>query len=155
MNNPKARMFLDLLAKHSIVDLWIRTDRPNTYTDLPTLLMGREWVCLQYGLNLAIPIRDLYVGEGGVTGTLSFEYSPHLTRVQWEDVFVINVAREFAHVFDEEHAMSILQRSATEPGTLERLTKPQPAQGRRHKSGFRVFDGGKSAAREPSPKGAA
>lgn len=145
MINTKAHFFLDLLAKFPVVDVWVRTDRLNTDTVLPAQLMGKEFVQLQYGLNLAFRIRDLYVGEGAVTGTLRFGYDVRFTRVCWDDVFMIT-ADQRGQVFDEEYALRIAPGAKPEAPRVGRLHK---------KSGFRVIDGGKSPTQAPAPKGAA
>lgn len=145
----KKQLFESLLTSNYVVDLWLRTDLP-TDTILPSYLMGRDAVQLQYGLNLPVQIRDLYIGEGAVTGTLSFaQCGLAWTRACWVDVFMISIldpkGQMRGQVFDEEYAQKLFAR-----------VRDQQV-GRPHRSGFRVIDGGRASApsSSPTPKGAA
>lgn len=145
-NNPKAQLFSRLLMVAPIVDVWTRTDRAETYTILPRHLRNKASVQLQYGLNLPRPIDDLYIGEGAVTGTLSFSSYPEWTRVSWDDVFMMGIDGR-GHIFDEEYMLQIF-------GVSKLAEEQRPY--RQHASGLRVYEGGRKGAPPPRlPRGAA
>jgi hypothetical protein len=56
---------------------------------VPPQLKRQPRVVLQYGMNMAIPIPDLDVGEEGIGATLSFDRMPTWTFVPWSAVFAI------------------------------------------------------------------
>lgn len=81
MNTIKRAVFEACLAKGGIVRVHVLPAEglklPRSVT-LPTVL--------EYGLNLAKPIVDLDVQEGGIRATLSFGNAPEETFVPWDSV---------------------------------------------------------------------
>lgn len=56
---------------------------------VPPWFKKEHQLVLQIGLNMAIPIRDLDVGEDALSCTLSFNRSPHFCRIPWAAVFAL------------------------------------------------------------------
>jgi hypothetical protein len=54
---------------------------------VPGWLKRQPQLVLQVGLNMAVPIYDLDVGEQAISGTLSFNRSPFFCRVPWSSVW--------------------------------------------------------------------
>jgi stringent starvation protein B len=56
---------------------------------VPPRFKKEHQLVLQIGLNMAIPIRDLDVGEDALSCTLSFQQTPHFCRIPWAAVFAL------------------------------------------------------------------
>jgi len=56
---------------------------------VPKGFMGQPQLVLQVGLNMAIPIPDLKIDEGGVSCTLSFNRAPFWCRIPWTAVYAL------------------------------------------------------------------
>lgn len=55
----------------------------------PLHLKDQPQLVLQFGYGLAVPIPDLFLDEEGISGTLSFQRTPHACFVPWPAVFAI------------------------------------------------------------------
>jgi stringent starvation protein B len=56
---------------------------------VPLFLRGSPVLCLDFGLNLPTPIRDLSLDELGIRGTLSFSGAKHWCDIPWTAVFAL------------------------------------------------------------------
>ncbi len=83
----KQEIFTRALNQYPIVSILIQTNI--TGLVLPEHLMKQEFVTLQYGLNLANPIKDLAAGQDGIKATLSFHRKYFETFVPWDAVMMI------------------------------------------------------------------
>ena len=79
----KKNTVLRLMEKSSV---YIAFDPRPRGVVVPPQFKQQERLVLQIGLNLAIPIRDLEVGDEGWSGTLSFDRCPFHCIVPWDVV---------------------------------------------------------------------
>ena len=84
---PKRDVMLALLQAADSV--YVNFDPRRDGVLVPPQLKRQPRVVLQYGMNMAIPIPDLDVGEEGIGATLSFDRMPTWTFVPWSAVFAI------------------------------------------------------------------
>ncbi len=84
---PKRDVMLALLQAADSV--YVNFDPRRDGVVAPPQLKRQPRVVLQYGMNMAIPIPDLDVGEEGIGATLSFDRTPTWTFVPWSAVFAI------------------------------------------------------------------
>ena len=56
---------------------------------VPPQFKRESRLVLEFGLNMAVPIRDLEVTEEGIAGTLSFNRSPFWCFLPWKSVFAM------------------------------------------------------------------
>ena len=84
---PKRDVMLALLQAADSV--YVNFDPRREGVVVPPQLKRQPRVVLQYGMNMAIPIPDLDVGEEGIGATLSFDRMPTWTFVPWSAVFAI------------------------------------------------------------------
>lgn len=168
-NNPKALLLTQLLATNSDVFVLLR---PDSDCMLPAHLMQEEHISLQLGYSLyPIPMRDLHVGEGGFTVTLSFNRAPWHCQVLWSAVFGMMTRTGIGRVWTED--MPAKLRASTEPlpvpsSESQTLAAPKIRKGipplpqrflgspksvsKRLPLGWRIFEGGR---RGPQTGGAA
>ena len=78
---PKRDVMLALLQQAESV--YVNFDPRREGVMVPPQLKKTARVVLQYGMNMAIPIPDLDVGEDGIGATLSFDHRPCWTFVPW------------------------------------------------------------------------
>ncbi len=83
----KQEVFVRSLNQYPIISVLIQTNV--TGLVLPEHLMKQEFVVLQYGINLANPIKDLSAGVDGIKATLSFQRKMFETFVPWDAVMMI------------------------------------------------------------------
>jgi stringent starvation protein B len=67
---------------------------------VPPHLYKASQITLQFGFNMPIPIPDLYLGDTGISGTLSFKGTPFECFVPWEAVFALIGEDSKGEVFD-------------------------------------------------------
>ncbi len=82
---PAKREFAIALLQASSV--FIHLDPRREGTIVPGWLKRQPQLVLQIGLNMAVRIPDLDVGEQAICCTLSFNRSPFFCRVPWNAVF--------------------------------------------------------------------
>ena len=67
---------------------------------VPTVLMTSSWrerqsiICLEYGLDMPVPIDAMLITDEGVGATLSFDRVPQYTFVPWKEVIGFGVEGE-------------------------------------------------------------
>lgn len=69
--------------------LFVHLDPRREGVIVPDHLRGRPQLVLQFGLGLAVPIRDLHVDDEGISGTLSFNRSPFACFVPWSAAYLL------------------------------------------------------------------
>jgi stringent starvation protein B len=82
----KKEVLLNLLEKTSVL---LHLDARQETVLVPKHLKANPQLILQLGLNLAVPIRDLDVGEEDVRCTLSFSRSPFYCVIPYRAVFAM------------------------------------------------------------------
>lgn len=55
----------------------------------PVHLKDQPQLVFQFGYGLSVPIPDLFIDEEGISGTLSFQRTPHACFVPWGAAFAI------------------------------------------------------------------
>jgi stringent starvation protein B len=75
---------LALLAEASV---FIHLDPRSPTVRVPPWFKNQAQLVLQVGLNMAVPIPDLDVGEEGIKCTLSFNRRPFFCSIPWKSVF--------------------------------------------------------------------
>lgn len=83
---PKKDVARALLLRGSV---FVYLDPREPGVRVPPWLADQPQLVLQIGLDLPVPIPDLRVDDGGVSGTLSFNRAPHACAVPWEAVFAL------------------------------------------------------------------
>jgi Stringent starvation protein B len=83
---PKKEVALALLEESS---MFIHLDPRRPDVLVPRGFMGQPQLVLQVGLNMAIPIPDLKVDDGGISCTLSFNRSPFWCRIPWTAIYAL------------------------------------------------------------------
>jgi hypothetical protein len=140
--NEKALVLEQLLASGSDVFVFVK---PSARTQIPKSLLAEEYLLLQLGYNMSpIPMRDLYVGEGGFTVTLSFTQTPFACQLLWPEVFGMMMRGGTGRVWADD--MPKRMQDASEPLTAEPI-ELKPTRKVLPK-GWRVINGGE-------PQGAA
>lgn len=82
----KKEVLLGLLEKTSVL---MHLDARRDDVEVPQHLKTNPQLILQLGLNLAVPIRDLDVGDEGVKCTLSFSRTPFYCVLPYTAIFAM------------------------------------------------------------------
>ncbi len=82
----KKAVALELLERTS---LFIHLDPRRAGVLVPQNFSKQPQLVLQVGLNMAIPIVDLDVGDEGISCTLSFNKRPHFCFLPWESIYAL------------------------------------------------------------------
>ena len=83
---PKRDVAMALLEADSV---FVHLDPRHDNVRVPPWFKKQPRLVLQIGLNMAVPIRDLDVGEHALGCTLSFNRRPHYCYVPWKAVFAL------------------------------------------------------------------
>ena len=83
---PKKDVMLALLERSSV---FIHLDPRREDVRVPPWFKKQPQLVLQVGLNMAVRIPDLDVGEDAVSCTLSFSRSPFFCYIPWNSVFAL------------------------------------------------------------------
>jgi stringent starvation protein B len=83
---PKKDVLLALLEQSTVR---VHLDPRAAEVRVPSWFKKQPQLALDIGLNLPVPIRDLDLGEEGVSCTLSFNRSPHFCFVPWSAIFAL------------------------------------------------------------------
>jgi stringent starvation protein B len=83
---PKKDVMLALLERSSV---YIHVDPRNEAVRVPPWFKKQPQLVLQVGLNMAVRIPDLDVGDDAVSCTLSFSRSPFFCYMPWSAVFAL------------------------------------------------------------------
>jgi stringent starvation protein B len=77
---------LDLLERTSV---FVHLDPRRPGVIVPQGFLKQPQLVLQIGLNMAIAIPDLEVGDEGISCTLSFNKRPHFCRLPWSSIYAL------------------------------------------------------------------
>ncbi len=83
---PKKDVAIALLEQSMV---FVHLDPRNEAVKVPPWFKKQPQLVLQLGLNMAIPIPDLDVGDEGISCTLSFDRSPHYCWIPWSSVYAL------------------------------------------------------------------
>jgi stringent starvation protein B len=83
---PKKDVMLALLERSSV---YIHLDPRNDAVRVPPWFKKQPQLVLQVGLNMAVRIPDLDVGDDAVSCTLSFSRAPFFCYMPWSAVFAL------------------------------------------------------------------
>lgn len=82
----KQAVALDLLERTSV---FVHLDPRRPGVIVPQSFLKQPQLVLQIGLNMAIAIPDLNVGEEGISCTLSFNKRPHFCSLPWSSIYAL------------------------------------------------------------------
>jgi stringent starvation protein B len=82
----KQAVALDLLERTSV---FVHLDPRRPGVIVPQGFLKQPQLVLQIGMNMAIAIPDLDVGEEGISCTLSFNKRPHFCRLPWSAIYAL------------------------------------------------------------------
>ncbi|HTV19580.1 MAG TPA: ClpXP protease specificity-enhancing factor SspB [Polyangiaceae bacterium] len=82
----KQAVALDLLERTSV---FVHLDPRRPGVIVPQGFLKQPQLVLQIGLNMAIAIPDLNVGEEGISCTLSFNKRPHFCSLPWSSIYAL------------------------------------------------------------------
>lgn len=82
---PKPEVALALLQTASSV--FVHLDPRGDDVMVPSWFKKQPQLVLQIGLNMAVPIVDLDVGEDAISCTLSFNRSPEFCKIPWNAIY--------------------------------------------------------------------
>jgi len=82
----KQAVALDLLERTSV---FVHLDPRRPGVIVPQGFLKQPQLVLQIGLNMAISIPDLNVGEEGISCTLSFNKRPHFCSLPWSSIYAL------------------------------------------------------------------
>lgn len=133
----------------------------------PPHFKAQPQLVFQFGSGLAIPIPDLLVDEEGISGTLSFQRTPHACFVPWDAVFALvgddgkgmvfpdSMPREIRAEVEREAARRAAPAEGAEPkeeGASEKEGPPRDGNDAPDNV-IHVAFGRKSPPPEPPPEG--
>jgi stringent starvation protein B len=82
----KQAVALDLLERTSV---FVHLDPRRPGVIVPQGFLKQPQLVLQIGLNMAISIPDLNVGDEGISCTLSFNKRPHFCSLPWSSIYAL------------------------------------------------------------------
>lgn len=82
---PKPEVAMALLQAANSV--YVHLDPRGEEVLVPSWFKTQPQLVLQVGLNMAVPIVDLDVGEDAISCTLSFNRTPHYCKVPWAAIY--------------------------------------------------------------------
>jgi stringent starvation protein B len=135
----KQAVALDLLERTSV---FVHLDPRRPGVIVPQGFLKQPQLVLQIGLNMAIAIPDLNVGDEGISCTLSFNKRPHFCSLPWSSIYALIGEQGGGMVWPEDVPPEVVsqQRAAA-----KKEAKPR-------KPGLRAINGaGGNAARENGP----
>ena len=120
-------MLLELLEKSSVL---MHLDARREDVLVPRILKTNPQLILQLGLNLAVPIRDLDVGDDGVKCTLSFNVDAVLLRAAVLRNFRDRLGRRCAAMVWPEDVPAEVARAAEDEEEARSRSNPAGAEPR-------------------------
>jgi stringent starvation protein B len=122
---PKKEVLLELLEKSNVL---MHLDARREDVIVPRNLKTNPQLVLQLGLNLAVPIRDLDVGDDGVKCTLSFNRTPFLCVLPYPAIFAMVAEDGRAMVWPEDVPVEVArahEEEARREGKLPPAREPR------------------------------
>ncbi len=127
--SAKREFAIALLQESSV---FVHLDPRREGVIVPSWLKRQPQLVLQVGLNMAVRIPDLDIGEQAVCCTLSFNRSPFFCRVPWSAVFGLVGEDGRGRIWPEDVPLEIaaqMQQQASKEAAKE-TAKAQRQQGR-------------------------
>ena len=96
---------------------------------VPTWFKNQPQLVLQLGLNMAVPIPDLEVGDDAITCTLSFSRQRHFCRLPWSAIYALlgDDARGMVWPEDVPSEVAAQSRAQKQPAPkLAAVATPKP-----------------------------
>jgi hypothetical protein len=115
---PKKEVALALLEESS---MFIHLDPRRPDVLVPKGFVGQPQLVLQVGLNMAIPIPDLKIDDGGISCTLSFNRSPFWCSIPWSAIYALVGEDGRGGVWTDDVPPEVQQQKQAAP------SKPTPA----------------------------
>lgn len=106
---PKKDVTLALLKQSSI---FVHLDPRQKGVRVPEGFKKQPQLVLQLGLNMAVPIPDLDVGEEGIGCTLSFNRTPHYCWIPWQAIFALVGENHRGMVWPDDVPKEVADQSA-------------------------------------------
>jgi stringent starvation protein B len=115
----KQAVALDLLERTSV---FVHLDPRRPGVVVPPGFLKQPQLVLQIGLNMAIAIPDLDVGDEGITCTLSFNKRPQFCRLPWSSIYALIGEQGGGMVWPEDVPPEVVsqQRAAAKKETKPR-----------------------------------
>jgi hypothetical protein len=127
------------LSKLHVAQFILSTDSLFLYLDprgddvtVPPWFKHQPELCLQFGLNMPVPIPDLHLDETGIYGTLSFSQTPFTCAVPWKAVWMLRPERAGVPFLWESDRPTLPETVTVLRGNNKKLPK-----------GWAVVDGGR------------
>ncbi|MEO8178500.1 MAG: ClpXP protease specificity-enhancing factor SspB [Deltaproteobacteria bacterium] len=141
---PKKAVALDLLERTSV---FVHLDPRRPGVIVPLVFAKQPNLVLQLGLNMAISIPDLEVGDSGLSCTLSFNRRPHFCRLPWSAIYALIGQEGGGMVWPEDVPPEVVaqQRSAAKKDAPARKPALRAVEGGAVEGG--AVQGGDSADR--------
>lgn len=158
-NKTPAKRDVMLALLQAAESVYVNFDPRKDGVVVPPQLKRQPRVVLQYGMNMAIPIPDLDIGEEGIGATLSFDRTPTWTFVPWSAVFAIvsQDQRGMLWETDVPREVQLEQQKRGGPESKRGLEKPKAvgptsAPKTPKRPALRAVDGGQRTKDETPPK---
>lgn len=135
---------LALLEKASV---YVHLDPRAETVHVPPWFKTQPQLVLQLGLNLAVPIRDLDVGDEAVACTLSFNRSPFYCVVPWSSVYALVGEDGRGMMWPDDIPPEVAATASNERARSQSAAAPK------RRASLRAVEGvSESASVEPSAK---
>ena len=121
----KQAVALDLLERTSV---FVHLDPRRPGVIVPQGFLKQPQLVLQIGLNMAIAIPHLEVGDEGISCTLSFNRSPFWCRIPWGSVYALvgDDGRGMVWPNDVPPEVATQMQKAATPAAAKAGKKPKP-----------------------------
>ena len=117
---PKKDVAIALLQKSS---LYIHLDPRDESVRVPPWLKQRVPLVLQVGLNMAVSIPDLDVGDDALSCTLSFQRRPHFCYIPWSSVYALVGEDQRGMVWPEDVPREVAAQAQKQQQVEKRRSK--------------------------------
>jgi hypothetical protein len=149
----KREVMLALLAETSV---FVHLDPRGSAVRVPPWFKNQPQLVLQIGLNMAVQIPDLDVGEHGISCTLSFSRRPFFCSIPWGSIFGLVGDNGPGLVWPDDVPAEIAAQVQAQTQKAQVVKKPpvrEPPRGRLRAVGSEP-PAGERAAETPSGDGA-
>jgi stringent starvation protein B len=114
--------------------VFIHLNPRHTGVKVPASFLYQDYMVLQFGHDMPIPIPDLNVDNKFISGTLSFKGVPFLCMIPWEAVFAIVGDSSKGLVWDDDvpisakGTMNSINEKQNKPSTVIQKSISNPKQ---------------------------
>src|SRR4051812_6459906 len=109
---PKKDVAIALLEQSMV---FVHLDPRNEAVKGPPWFKKQPQLVLQLGLNMAIPIPDLDVGDEGISCALSFDRAPHYCWIPWTSVYALVGDKGRGMVWPDDVPREVAAQTAQQP----------------------------------------